>query len=371
MTLKNIPIRQFPRVFLSITCAFAIAFLGFWSCAESKLDEAVQEAYALRMDGKADEAKTLLEQLVSENPENALAHYELARTKYHMGLANLRELIPAIEETLNSIEQAAENEPDNVIYHFFAGFIASQSAYVAAQRGQSDVKEKYAKVCGIFESVLKLKPDYNEAMLYLIQIYGILPEDMGGDKSKAEQFAQKLEEMDEIFGAKARAILLPEKADSVEYWQKVLEKHEGNAEVLRELGRAHLFKDQVEEGIKCFEEAVRIDPGQNILFLDLARYHTYKVLGDKELSETVLPLAEKAFKRYLDLEPIPPLKAFALNLLSRIKRWMGDQEEADGLLEDAKKIDSYYSRASGVPTPDLWVPLGEISRNNRYLFFPF
>ena len=59
---------------------------------------------------QASEAKTLLEQLISENPENALAHYELARTKYHMGLANLRELIPAIEEIQHSIEQAVKNE---------------------------------------------------------------------------------------------------------------------------------------------------------------------------------------------------------------------------------------------------------------------
>jgi tetratricopeptide (TPR) repeat protein len=115
-------------------------------------------------------------------------------------------------------------------------------------------------LCGYYESALKLKPDYHEALLYLVQIYGLLPEDMGGDKSKAEQYAKKLEEMDEILGAKARAILMPEEADYVEYWQKVSDKHKGNAEVLRELGRAYLFKDQVEEGVKCIDEAIGITP---------------------------------------------------------------------------------------------------------------
>lgn len=372
MTLENISKRQFLWVSLFIACAVAIASLGFWSCAESKLDKTVQEAYDLRMNGKADEAKTLLEQAISENPDNALAHYELARTKYHMGLANIRELITSIEDIQHSIEQAVKNDPDNVIYRFFAGHIAFQSAYIAVQRDQPDVKEKVAKLCSTYESVLKLKPDYHEAMLYLVDIYGILPEDMGGDKSKAEQYAKKLEEMNEIFGAKARAILMPEETDYIGYWQKVLEKHEGNAEVLRELGRTYLFKDQVEDGVKCFEEAVRIDPGQNILILDLARYHAYTGLRDEKLRDTAWPLAEKAFERYLDSEPIPPqLKAFALNLLSRIKRGMGDQEGADELLEEAKNIDPYYSRATGVPTLDLFVPLGEISRNHRYLFLPF
>ncbi len=371
MTHENIPKRQFLWVFLFIPCAVVMASLGFWSCAESQSDKTVQEAYDLRMNGKADEAQTLLEQMISENPDDALAHYELARTKYHMGLANLRELLTSIEDVQNHIEQAVINDPDNVIYSFFTGKIASMSAYGAAQRNQPDVKEKYAKTCSIFESVLKLKPDYHEAMLYLVEIYGILPEEMGGDKSKAEQYAKKLEEMDEIFGAKARALLMPEEADYIGYWQTVLEKHEGNAEVLRELGRHYLFKEQVEDAVKCFEKAIQIDPGQNILILDLARYHVYTVLGDRKLADTVFPLAEKAFERYLDSEPIPPLKAFALAMLSRIKRGMGDQEGSEELLEEAKNIDPYYSRASGVPTPHLWVPLGEISRNHRYLLLPF
>jgi len=363
--------RQFLWIVLVMSSVVVIASFGLLSCKGPEIDKRVIDAYELRMNGKADEAKAMLEQVISDEPENALAHYELARTKLHIGLSALKELETALEDIQQSIDKAVEKDPDNVIYCFFAGFIASQSAYAAIKREQPNTKEKYAKVCSVYESVLKLKPDYHEAILCLVQIYGILPEDMGGDRSKAEEYAKKLEDMDEIFGAKARAILLSEEADHVGYWQKVLEKHEGNAEVLRELGRAYLFKDQVEDGVRCFEEAVRIDPGQNMLFLDLARYHGYAGLYDKKLRNKAWPLAEKAFKRYLDSEPIPPLKAFALNALSRIKRGMDDQEGADELREKAEAIDPYYSRATGVPTPDLWVSLGEISHNNRYLFYPF
>jgi tetratricopeptide (TPR) repeat protein len=274
MNSQNNSKRQFLWIVLVMSSVVAIASFGLLSCKGPEVDKVVMEAYELRMNGKADEAKAMLEQVISDEPDNALAHYELARTKLHIGLSALKELEAALEDIQQSIDKAIENDPDNVIYRFFAGRIAFMSAYGAAQREQPDVKEKFAKLCSVYESVLKLKPDYHEAMLYLVQIYGILPEDMGGDKSKAEQYAKKLEEMDEIFGAKARAILLPEEADYVGYWQKVLKKHEGNAEVLRELGRAYLFKDQVEEGVKCFEEAVRIDPEHNILFLDVARYHT-------------------------------------------------------------------------------------------------
>lgn len=361
----------FRWIVLIIFSVVIISSFGWLFCKEPEVDKAVMEAYELRMDGKADKAEAMLEQVISDEPDNALAFYELARTKYHMAFSNLREFESTLKEVQQSIDKAVENDPDNVIYLFFSGNTAFMSAYSAAQREQPDVKEKFVKLCSIYDSVLKLKPDYQEAMLYLVQINGIIPEDMGGDRSKAEEYAKKLEEMDEIFGAKARAILLPEGADHIEYWQKVLEKHEGNAEVLRELGRAYLFKDQAEDGAKCFEEAVKIDPGQNLLFLDLARYHGGKGRRDRNLSETAWPLAEKAFKRYLDSEPIPPLKAFALNHLATIKSWMGDQERADKLLEEAKSIDPYHSKATSVPTPDLWVAPGEISHNNRYLFFPY
>lgn len=362
---------KFLCIIFILSIFVTLGSLEAWTFAESELAETVIEAYQLRMNGKADEAEARLEKFLAENPNNAPAHYELARTKFQMGLSNLRELVGSMKDAQNSIEQAIINDPENVIYHFFAGRVAFMSAYMALQRNQSDAKEKVAKLCGHYESALQLKPDYHEALLYLVQIYGILPEDMGGNKSKAEQYAKKLEEMDEVFGAKARAILMSEEADYVEYWQKVLEKHKGNAEVLRELGRAYLFKEQVEDGVKCFEEAIGIDPGQTILILDLGRYHGYRILKDKKLMETALPLAEEAFKKYLDSDPIQPLKAFTLYLLARVKSGTADKKETDELFKKAKTIDPYHSTASGVPTPDLWVPPGEISHNNRYLFFPF
>ncbi len=74
-------------------------------------------------------------------------------------------------------------------------------------------------------------------MLYLVEIYGTLPADKGGDKSKAEQYAKKLEGMDEVFGAKARWILMPEDANRVDYWQKVMKNHEGQYRRARRDGK--------------------------------------------------------------------------------------------------------------------------------------
>jgi tetratricopeptide (TPR) repeat protein len=355
---------------LVMSCVVVIVSFGLWSCKGTKVDKAVVEAYELRMNGKADEAKAMLEQIVSDEPENALAHYELARTKYQIMLSGLKELETSLEDIQQSIDKAIENDPDNVIFPFFAGRVALVSAYMAVQRNQPEAKEKVANLCNIYESALKLKPDYHEAMLHLVEIYGLVPEDMGGDRAKAEDYTQMLEEMNEIFGVKARAVLLPDEADKVKYWQKVLEKHEGNAEVLKDLGRAYLFKNQAEEGATCFEEAVQIDPEQNVLLLDLARYYAM-TMRDETKRETAGPMAEKMFRRYLDSEPIMPLQAFALRMLAYLKRMMDDEEEAKALLEEVDTIDPFVSKAFGVPAPDLFIPPGEFYRGHRYLFFPF
>lgn len=369
MTRISILNKQF--LCIALGAAVATVFLGFQSCTRQGLDETVQKAYELRMNGKADSARVLLEQAIAEDSTNALAHYELARTKQHMALGDMEQLFDMIEEAHYSIERATEHDPDNVIYTFFAGCMSSVQAYISLHRDQPDTKEKYAKACGVYESVLELKPDYHEALLYLVEIYGVLPEDKGGDKSKAEQYARQLEEMDAVFGAKAREILMPPEVDRIEYWEQVLKSHEGNADVLERLGKAYLIEGQVEAGAKCFEDAIQVDSNKTILDLDLARYHFMTIMRDEKLKDTALPLAEEAINRYLRSDPIPPLEAFTLGLLAMIKRGMGEETMAEELRNKAEAIDPYYSKATAIPSQDLFIPLGEISHNFNYFFRPF
>lgn len=174
-----------------VLCLCALTAKG-----KTEPNNAAIDAYKLRMQGKVDDAKALLEQAVRENPHNAVAHYELARTWFYM-VTHPQQGEDRLGEAQQSIEKAIENDPNNVIYPFFEGHIALFRYYM------SPTKENAARLCGAFESALKLKPDYRQAMLYLVEIYGTLPEDKGGDKSKAEQYAKKLEGTDEVFGAKA------------------------------------------------------------------------------------------------------------------------------------------------------------------------
>ncbi len=369
MAIKSILKRQF----LWISLCAAVASLGFWSCVRQELDKTVQKAYELRMNGKADEAFTMLEQVIAEDSTNAAAWYELARTKHHIGLGNLRELLGGLENMQQTIEKAVEYDPDNVIYSFYKGYVCYFRAYASFMREQPDANEKVKEVISAYESVLSLKPDYYEAMLYLVEVLGI-PEDMGGDKSKAEQYARQLEGMDSVFGAKARSILLPEEVDRVDYWQKVLKKHEGNADVIEELGKAYLRADKVDRAVSYFEKAIEIDPEKASLFLDLSIYHTFRGMragNDKELLQTSITLGDAAVARYIKSEPIQPMLAYALGVRSKYKSFSGDKEQGQALFKQAEALDRYFSKATGAPHPDLFIPPGEVSQNHRYLMRPF
>lgn len=358
---KNVFVRLCVVVVLSL-CILAGAAKG-----ETDSKNAAADAYKLRMQGKVDDAKALLEQAIQENPHNAAAHYELARIKVHMALGNPEKLVERIEDAHKSIVKAIENDPNNVIYPFFEGHIALMQNYM------SQTKENAARLCGAFESALKLKPDYRQAILYLVEIYATLPEDNGGDKSKAEQYAKKLEGMDEVYGAKARRILMPKDANRVEYWQKVMKSHEGNTDVLEEMGKAYLDADNVNDAVLCFEKAIKIDPEKSFLFMDLSIYHTWAALcarDNSELPQKEIALGDAAVARYLDSKPILPIRAYALGVQYKYKSHSEHKEGADELLKKAKELDPYFSKATGAPHPDLFIAIDEISHSHRYLFRP-
>ncbi len=348
----------------------AIVMLGFCALTadiKAEPNNTAMDAYKLRMQGKADEAKALLEKAVQENPGNAMAYYELARTNYYMATGEPQKLADRIADAQQAIDQAIELDPNNVMYKMFEGHIALFGTYMAQG------KEGAAKLCEAFEAVLKLKPDYPLAMLYLVEIYGVLPQGQGGDASKAEMYAKKLEALDPIYGAKARWILQPKDANRVEYWRNVLKKHKDNTDVLEEMGKAYLSVDKVNEAVSCFEKAIKIDHSKSYLWLDLSIYHTWAALAAKdnaELRQKSITAGEEAVKKYLDSKPILPMVAYALGIQYKYLARSGHKEQADETLKQAKALDPYFSKATGAPNPDLFIPPDMISHNHRYLYRP-
>jgi tetratricopeptide (TPR) repeat protein len=333
-------------------------------------DKQVLKAYELRMNGKVDQAKALLETILAEDSTNAMAHYEMARLKHYMltGGGGIK-----IDDILASVNKAVILDPKNATYAYYKAIASFLNAFMAMETGQGDVKNNVAKTCADFEKVLALKPDYYEASLYLVEIYGMLPKDMGGDSAKALIYADKLGKMDGYFGAKAKAALAPESEDLVKFWADLLSKDKRNADLCMEIGRAYIYKDDLANAEKYFDDAIKSDPSKNVLILDLARYHMYTVMQNKDLADTELPVAKTFIEKYLNSKPEPviPMKAYAIGALARCEMFLGNQAEAEKLMEEAKSLDPYFSRASGVPTLLLFDPPDQISHHFFSFFRPF
>jgi len=343
---------------------------GACSSGGTKTDKEVQKAFDLRMKGQVDEAKALLESILAKDSTIAMAHYEMARLKNYMlvGGGNVK-----IDDILFSANKALTCDPKNVVYSYYLANAKFLNAFMAMQMQKNDVREYIKETCTQFEEVLAQKPDYYGAMLYLVEIYGMLPAEMGGDSLKAAAYAEKLIKMNIYFGAKAKAALAPENTDFIKFWKDLLEKDQNNQELMAEVGKAYLYKDDLTNAEKYFNEAMKADPSKNILILDLARYHIYTVMQNRDSAAAELPIAKTYIDKYLKStpEPIIPMKSYATGLLALCEKFLGNQTESDKRVEEAKAIDPYFSRASGVPNMLLFAPPGMICHYYLSFFRPF
>jgi len=310
-------------IFFLLSC-----FMAAIACSDEKPGHRdVMKAFELRMSGKVDEAKALLEEVISGDSTNAMAHYEMARMNYYLLTGGGR---TKIEDILHPIQKAVALDPENVTYAYYHAIAGFLNAFMSMQMGQQDkVKERLGETCKLFEKVLELKPDYREPMLYLVEIYGMLPPEMGGDSLKAIAWAGKLAATDKYFGARAKAALLPEGSNMVKFWEDQIIMNGRTPDLLRQAGIACLFEDKPEQAEKLFEEAMTTEPSKSLGMLDLGRYHMMKVMQNKDLAATELPVARIWFEKYLQAEPEPivPLRAYTHGLLAKIAMFTGNQEE--------------------------------------------
>ncbi|MBU4486292.1 MAG: tetratricopeptide repeat protein [Candidatus Delongbacteria bacterium] len=239
--------------------------------------------------------------------------------------------------------------------------------------GKKDVTKSFAKAVESYESVLAIKPDYHQAKLYLVELFTMIPRDMGGDSIRAEKYVLELESADIVLGAKARDLILPDDADRVEFWQKILKNNQNKTGINEALGKAYLYEDNVEEAKKCFENEIRLDPNKNILYVDIGRYYLMQAMQNRNKIDSLSTYVIDAFEVYLNSkpEPINSMKAFALGNQAMIKFQSSDKEGGKVLQQKAESYDPNYSKAFGTPSKLLFDQPDKVSDAHSYFSRPF
>jgi tetratricopeptide (TPR) repeat protein len=305
------------------------------------------QAFELRMSGRVKQATELLEKEVAANPQNAAALFELGRDYFYTMMdsvertgGTLEQKQKAMKDKLRSaqkaIEKAIKTDPDNARYHYWAGVIGMYNLVYDAHFIWTMPAMPFdsRNMMASYEKAIDLKPDFHQARLTLMGCYDRLPWYCGGNKSKAEQQAKKLEQMDPVYGAKARCEIRPEKTpeEKIAIWEKVAVKLPNNADVHEGLAAVYMNANKTDKALIHIDKALELDVSRKMILLDLARYYAVK----KEYGD-----AEKAIRRFTDVEPKPlvALQACALRQLAGIKERQGNNSEAQTLKKKANELD--------------------------------
>jgi tetratricopeptide (TPR) repeat protein len=332
---------------------------------EEHFSEPLVYAYNKRMEGKVDSVQNMFRS--NRNDRNPMIHYESARIKRHL-------MIGGAEESLNSYLYSISRkwvDPYNVIFAFFH---AESMLFIEKNKRElrEDIRDDnfYFSAIDGFESVLEMKPDYHAARLHLVDIYSHLPGNQGGDREKAEMHARELLKYDTVWAARAEAMLFPETEGLLDFWLRVGEKHGNDPLLQQELGRAYLEEGDVQNAEACFRKAMELEQFRSTLFIDLARYQMKQVRRDKTRAAEHSSLAESYLLEYIGTNPVNPHQAWCYAKLAWLKDLAGETAEGAAFLEEAKLLDSRFSREEAPPSMLLFISLGEIFSEFESYFRP-
>ena len=144
--------------------------------AETALDRAIE-----RFNGKHyQESRSLLEQVIKTDPDNATAHYYLGRIYLHDG---------DYDKAISHCKTSVDLRPNVAAHHFCLGRSYGEKARQAPFWMQAMLAPKIRKA---FETTIALEPSHRSARVGLTHFYMRAPSVMGGSLAKAQEQAEQL-----------------------------------------------------------------------------------------------------------------------------------------------------------------------------------
>ncbi|WP_242118476.1 tetratricopeptide repeat protein [Aestuariivivens sediminicola] len=334
--------------------------LTFSLYGQNPSDEIVR-SYALRMDGRIEASINSLSKIIETDSTNAMAHFEMAR---------------AIEDQKKSyhIEKALLYEPDNLKYRFYKANLQMLEAYKAMKTNNMELISKNLDQCTeTLKGILAIQPDCKESLLFLIDIYGSLPEDMGGNMAMAETYLKTLESVDPFYAAQGQLILelKDHNVDLVAYWKNYMTSGDDSNDALIKLGHAYLMNNNIEMAKETFNRVIKNDPEQTILLLDVARAHLYTAMRGGDNVDEALNKFKKHINLYLETALNKPrlIEAWCYGWLGMVEAKQGNGTAADKYVAKAEKLIPDYPRFTAIPTIDQ--PPNKMFYRYKSYFSPF
>jgi tetratricopeptide (TPR) repeat protein len=291
--------------------------------------EAARQAYEASDYTKAAE---LLRAAVAKNPQDAQAHYLLAKTYFQA---------EQHDAAVNSAEKAVALEPQNSAFHELLGRAYGEKAdHSSFIHGLPLARKTVSE----FEKAVKLDERNFSARQALVEFYCAAPGIAGGGEDKAHPEIAKLIEMDASEGHYAAGNCRRQKKDfttaDVEF-AKALESHPKSADLIYDIGDYAVKRGEADRLLAVAEIGEKAAPGD-------PRGKFYRAVG-LILKNERGDAAESLLREYLQRAPMRdgyPRPWTAHDWLGRFYEARGNTAAAIAEYEAALKLQSKDKVAS-------------------------
>jgi len=313
-----------------MTVMFLTALYGA-TLARAQSHPTMSEVRTL-VDGRTnfDETRGSLEKILAAEPQNAEAHFLLAKVDYAMA---------DLDNAEKHVEQAVSLSPNSSSHLLFGRILSAQIQKVSLFRKAGLVGKAKAQ----FEAAVASDPKSIPARLGLMDFYSGAPGIMGGSWDKATAQAQEIAKLDVSEGHYALGDLDLDKKNYAEAEREYKEAiaadvHQGKSYL--KLGLLYLEQGRDQDADGLFQKSLALDPHSLPATFYLGRY---RLLHSQELEK-----AENCFKAYVARWPEDgdPTLANGYWRLGQVYEKEGKKDLAAAQWERSLKLDPQFKEAA-------------------------
>lgn len=287
----------------------------------------VQKAKTLYDNGKAAEAKKILETVDDDSKEYAEAQYYLGRIAFDK---------KEYDDAVDYFEEATETNNKVAVYFEFLG-----NTYGVIARDANVVRQGFLapKMKAAWEKAVELDPKNVGARQSLIQYYLQAPGFMGGSVDKAIETARQIIKLDPPLGHRQLGMIYEREKKIAEAEKEYLAMVAADAKYQPVLINFYTMQTQHEKAFSLLDQQLQKNPADM-----MAAYQYGKVAA---ISGKQLDRGEQYLKKYLAYTPKEnePSHAGAYLRTGMIYEKRGNKAEAKKNYQAALKIDKSLKEA--------------------------
>ena len=344
-----------------------------------EINETTLDAYNLRMNGKADSARIIIENYLEEDSTDAMVNYEYARTLFHITPLlrdSLNQTVYSKQDSINLslahkyVDRAIQSFPGNYRFYWAKIWIPKIREFkISWDSLTEEAVLIYRENIGYLEKALELSPG-NERLINSLSGYYFRLQNQGTvvdslRLAELNTLNRRYFFGDDIYSEfrKFRITFGEEMQteNKIILCEQKLKKDSSNSNLTYILSRLYLENEEHGKALNIWKEAMKYNPELYREYLRTATgLYRFSWFTYRELRPEYMQLAKDVISAYIDEEPIVPYKIYALKQLALVYELNEENEQAEIIRKEAQKLDPYIYAREG-EWEDLYISPEEVT----------